>query len=136
MGGGLGLAAASTFAVASTRGQARDARDRRRALSDDDHGGARAPRSAAAALEMMLFGEKLDAEEAHASGWSTGPSAPRSSTPKSGGSPTGSLARAPSPIRLGLRAFAAQDDLDLEQALPLLRDRSPSASAPTTRAKA
>jgi enoyl-CoA hydratase/carnithine racemase len=31
--------------------------------------------------------------------------------------------KSPTALRLGLRAFAAQDDLDLEHALPLLRDR-------------
>jgi enoyl-CoA hydratase/carnithine racemase len=31
--------------------------------------------------------------------------------------------KSPSTVRLGLRAFATQDDLDLETALPMLRDR-------------
>jgi len=31
--------------------------------------------------------------------------------------------KSPITVRLGLRAFAAQDDMDLGQALPLLRDR-------------
>jgi enoyl-CoA hydratase/carnithine racemase len=31
--------------------------------------------------------------------------------------------KSPSTVRLGLEAFAAEDDLDLEEALPLLRDR-------------
>ena len=47
MGGGLGLVAASTFAVASDDGAARHARDPRRPLPDDDHGGPRAARAAA-----------------------------------------------------------------------------------------
>ena len=33
------------------------------------------------------------------------------------------LAKSPMTLRLGLEAFAAQDDLDLEAALPLLRER-------------
>ena len=33
------------------------------------------------------------------------------------------LSKSPSTVRLGLEAFAAQDDLDLEEALPLLRER-------------
>jgi enoyl-CoA hydratase/carnithine racemase len=31
--------------------------------------------------------------------------------------------KSPITVRLGLRAFAAQDDLDLEKALPVLRER-------------
>ena len=46
MGGGLGLVAASHFAIAARERQARDARDQRRALPDDDHGRARARRAA------------------------------------------------------------------------------------------
>jgi enoyl-CoA hydratase/carnithine racemase len=33
------------------------------------------------------------------------------------------LSKSPSTVRLGLDAFAMQDDLDLETALPLLRER-------------
>ena len=65
MGGGLGLVAACTFAVASTEREARDAGDRRRPLPDDDHGRALSRTyRAGGSLEMMLLGERIDAEEA------------------------------------------------------------------------
>jgi enoyl-CoA hydratase/carnithine racemase len=74
-------------------------------------------------LEMMLFGERLDADQAAAYGIVNRAvevaeldGAVKLITDEI-------LLKSPSTIRLGLDAYAAQDDLDLETALPLLRER-------------
>jgi len=73
--------------------------------------------------QMMLLGEKFDAAEALRLGLVNEvvePGALDASVKKL----TDTIAtKSPSTVRLGLRAFAAQDDLAIEQALPLLRDR-------------
>ena len=123
MGGGLGLVAASTFAVASTEAKL--------GTPEIDVGlfpmmimavlARHVPRRRL--LEMMVFGEKLDAEEAARLGLVSRavPPAELDAAVKRMTDTIGS--KSPSTVRLGLRAFAAQDDLDLEAALPLLRAR-------------
>jgi enoyl-CoA hydratase/carnithine racemase len=123
MGGGLGLVAASTFAVAST--------DAKLGTPEIDVGlfpmmimavlARHVPRRRL--LEMMLLGEKFDAHEAARLGLvnrAVEPAALDAEVKKI----TDAIAtKSPITVRLGLRAFAAQDDMDLGQALPLLRDR-------------
>ncbi len=123
LGGGLGLAVASTFAVASTAA--------RLGTPEIDVGlfpmmimavlSRHVPRRRL--IEMMVFGEKLGAEEAERLGLVNRAVPPgeldaeiRRITDKIAG-------KSAVAVRLGLRAFAAQDDLDLEQALPMLRGR-------------
>ncbi len=123
MGGGLGLVAASTFAIASTEAT----------LGTPEINVGLFPMMIMAVLqrlvprrrlvEMMLFGEKLTAEDAHRAGIVNRVVAP--------GELDGAVAlvvnklaqKSPLTVALGLRAFAAQDDLELEAALPLLRER-------------
>jgi enoyl-CoA hydratase/carnithine racemase len=123
MGGGLGLVAASTFAVAST--------DAKLGTPEIDVGlfpmmimailARHVPRRRL--LEMMLFGEKLDAAEAARVGL-VNRAVPPAELDVAVKHITDTLAtKSPITVRLGLRAFAAQDDLDLEAALPLLRAR-------------
>jgi enoyl-CoA hydratase/carnithine racemase len=123
MGGGLGLVAASHFAVA-----ARGAR-----LGTPEINVGLFPMMIMAVLqrivpkrrllEMMLFGERLDADQAAAYGIvNQAVDAPQldAAVNKIAEALAG---RSPVVVRLGLEAFAAQDDLDLETALPLLRER-------------
>ena len=123
MGGGLGIVAASTFAVASSDAMLG---------TPEIHVGlfpmmimavlARVvPRRRL--LDMMLLGEKMDAAEAARIGLvsQTVPPAELDAAVKS------LCARlcegSPVTMTLGLRAFAAQEDRELEEALPMLRDR-------------
>ena len=123
MGGGLGLVAASTFAVACS--------DAKLGTPEIDVGlfpmmimavlARLVPRRAL--LEMMLFGQKLTSEEARALGI-VNRVVPESILDEAVREITSKLAaRSPITIALGLRAFADQADLDLGTALPLLRDR-------------
>jgi enoyl-CoA hydratase/carnithine racemase len=123
LGGGLGLAAACTFAVVSTEAKL--------GTPEIDVGlfpmmimavlARHVPRRRL--LEMMLCGERFDANEAVALGLAN-----RAASPDDLDAEvrkiTDALARKSAmAIRLGLRAFAAQDDLGLEEALPMLRGR-------------
>ena len=72
---------------------------------------------------MMLFGERMDADHAVLAGLINRAvevaeldGAVKHITDQI-------LSKSPITLRLGLEAFAAQDDLDLEAALPLLRER-------------
>jgi enoyl-CoA hydratase/carnithine racemase len=123
LGGGLGLVAASTFAVAST--------DAKLGTPEVEVGlfpmiimamlTRVVPRRRL--LEMMLFGQKLDAEEALRVGL-LNRAVPADQLDAEVGKAVDAIAsKSPIALRLGLRAFAAQDDLELERALPLLRDR-------------
>jgi enoyl-CoA hydratase/carnithine racemase len=123
MGGGLGLVAASTFAVA--------AEEARLGTPEIEVGlfpmmimavlARHVPRRRL--LEMMLMGEKLDAREAARLGLVNRVVAASELDAEVKKITDGIAIRSPSTVRLGLRAFAAQDDLDLERALPMLRDR-------------
>jgi enoyl-CoA hydratase/carnithine racemase len=123
MGGGLGLVAASTFAVAESGAT----------LGTPEINVGLFPMMIMAVLarvvprrkllEMMLFGQKLSADEALTAGLLNRvvpaeelDAAVRTLTDEIG-------KKSPLTVGLGLRAFAAQDDLDLEQALPMLREK-------------
>jgi enoyl-CoA hydratase/carnithine racemase len=123
LGGGLGLAAACTFAIAS--------QGARLGTPEIDLGifpmmimavlSRRIPRRRL--TEMMLFGEKLEAEEAARLGL-VNRCVPHDELDVAVKTICDAIAsKSATTVRLGLRAIAAQDDMDLEQALPLLRDR-------------
>jgi enoyl-CoA hydratase/carnithine racemase len=123
MGGGLGLVAASTFAVASTEAK----------LGTPEIDVGLFPMMIMAVLarhvprrrleQMMLLGEKLDAEEAARLGLVNAAVSPETLDAEVKRITDALLGKSPITVRLGLRAFAAQDDLDLETAIPMLRDR-------------
>jgi enoyl-CoA hydratase/carnithine racemase len=123
MGGGLGLVAASHFAVAQRGAK----------LGTPEVNVGLFPMMIMAVLqrvvprrrllEMMLFGERMDADQAVAAGLVNRAvdaaeldAAVKRYTDQI-------VSKSPITLRLGLEAFAAQDDLDLEAALPLLRER-------------
>jgi enoyl-CoA hydratase/carnithine racemase len=123
MGGGLGLVAASTFAVASTEAK----------LGTPEIDVGLFPMMIMAVLarhvprrrliEMMLTGEKLDAHEAARVGLVNRAAEPAALDAEVRKITDVVATKSPITVRLGLRAFAAQDDLAIEQALPLLRER-------------
>ena len=123
MGGGLGLVAASTFAVAST--------DARFGTPEVDLGifpmmimgvlARHVPRRRL--LEMMLLAQRFAADEAARLGLVNRAVAPGSLDAEVKTITDALATKSASTLRLGLRAFAAQDDLALADALPLLRDR-------------
>jgi enoyl-CoA hydratase/carnithine racemase len=74
-------------------------------------------------VEMMLLGQKLGADEARAAGI-VGRVVPLAELDAAVAELAGALAaKSPITTRLGLRAIADAEELDLERALPLLRDR-------------
>lgn len=123
MGGGLGLVAASTFAIADA--------DAKLGTPEIDVGlfpmmimavlARLVPRRAL--LDMMLLGKKLSAEEARAIGIvnEVAASADLDATTKR--LVDALVSKSPKTIALGLRAFAEQDDMDLAAALPMLRGK-------------
>ncbi len=123
MGGGLGLVAACTFAIASTEAT----------LGTPEINVGLFPMMIMAVLqrlvprrrlvEMMLFGEKLTAEEAHRAGIVNRVVTPGELDDAVVQVVSKLVGKSPMALALGLRAFAAQDDLELEAALPLLRGR-------------
>lgn len=123
MGGGLGLVAASHFAVA-VRGAK---------LGTPEINVGLFPMMIMAVLkrvvprrrllEMMLFGERFDADHAKEIGILNRVVEPADLDAAVKQITDALLSKSPSTLRLGLEAFAAQDDLDLEHALPLLRER-------------
>jgi enoyl-CoA hydratase/carnithine racemase len=123
MGGGLGLVAASTFAVASTEAK----------LGTPEIDVGLFPMMIMAVLarhvprrrleQMMLLGEKLDAEEAARLGLVSAAVSPETLDGEVKRITDALVSKSPITVRLGLRAFAAQDDMDLETAIPMLRDR-------------
>jgi len=123
MGGGLGLVAASTFAVASTEAK----------LGTPEIDVGLFPMMIMAVLarvmprrrllEMMLFGEKVGAEEAARIGLVNRAVAPEQLDAAVKAITDAIATKSPVTVRLGMRAFAAQDDVDLERALPMLRER-------------
>ncbi|WP_437736014.1 enoyl-CoA hydratase/isomerase family protein [Sorangium sp. So ce1335] len=123
LGGGLGLVAASHFAIG-----ARGAK-----LGTPEINVGLFPMMIMAVLqrhvsrrkllEMMLLGQRLDADEAARCGLlnkAVEPDALDAAVEEVTSTIAG---KSPIAVRLGLEAFAAQDDLDLESALPLLRER-------------
>jgi enoyl-CoA hydratase/carnithine racemase len=123
MGGGLGLVAAAHFAIGSL--------EARLGTPEIDVG--LFPMMIMAVLrrhvprrrlvQMMLFGEKLDADEAVRVGLLQR-AVPAAELDAAVAEVTARIAeKSPLTVRLGLEAMAAQDDLSLEDALPLLRER-------------
>lgn len=121
MGGGLGLVAASTFAVASS--------DAKLGTPEIDVGLFPMMIMAVLArlvsrrklLEMMLFGQKLTADEALGAGILNRvvPDAELDAAVKSITDHV--VTKSPKTMALGLTAFAKQDDMGLAEALPMLR---------------
>jgi enoyl-CoA hydratase/carnithine racemase len=123
MGGGFGLVAACTFAIAVEDAQ----------MGTPEIEVGLFPMMIMAVLrrfvprrrllQMMLLGEKFSAGEALAMGI-LNKVVPAAELDKAVGDLTATLAsKSPTATRHGLRAFAAQDDLDLAAALPMLRGR-------------
>lgn len=123
MGGGLGLVAASHFAIASI--------DAKLGTPEIDVGlfpmmimaVLRRHVSRRRLVQMMLFGEKLGAPEAASLGL-VNRAVPAEELDQAVAEVASRIAeKSPLTVRLGLEAMAAQDDLALEEALPLLRER-------------
>jgi enoyl-CoA hydratase/carnithine racemase len=119
MGGGLGLVAASTFAIAQSDAM----------LGTPEVNVGLFPMMIMAVLarvvprrkllEMMLLGERMSAHEALKMGLVSevgGDASVDALVQKI-------VSKSPITLKLGLRAFAEQDDLDLEKALPMLRGK-------------
>ncbi len=123
MGGGLGIVAASTFAIGQT-----DA-----TLGTPEINVGLFPMMIMAVLarvvprrklqEMMLLGEKLTAEEARAAGLLGSVVAADALDAAVDALVAKIASKSPSTLKLGLRAFAEQDDMDLASALPMLRGK-------------
>ncbi len=123
MGGGLGIVAASTFAVA----------DEGAKLGTPEIDVGLFPMMIMAVLarivsrrrllEMMLFGQKLSAADALADGIlnKVVPTTELDAAVKKITDDV--VSKSPSTIALGLRAYAAQADMELEKSLPMLRDK-------------
>ncbi len=121
MGGGLGIVAASHFAIAQS--------DAKLGTPEVDVGlfpfmiaavlARIVPRRAL--VEMMLRGQKLEAQTAQQIGILSRVVSPENLDVEIDVLCTDLAARSPTALRLGLRAFAAQDDLALADALPMLR---------------
>ncbi len=123
MGGGLGLVAASTFAVAST--------DASLGTPEVDVGlfpmmimavlAKHVPRRRL--VEMMVFGERITADEAARLGLVNRAVAPAELDEAVTAITEKVATKSAITVRLGLEAFFDQDDLDVATALPLLQAR-------------
>jgi enoyl-CoA hydratase/carnithine racemase len=123
MGGGLGLVAASTFAIASSEAL----------LGTPEVDVGLFPMMIMAVLsrlmprrrlvEMMLLGQKLTAEEARAAGIVGRVVPPGDLDAAVDELVRGIVSKSPKTLELGLAAISDSEPLDLEQALPLLRER-------------
>jgi enoyl-CoA hydratase/carnithine racemase len=123
MGGGLGLVAASTLAVAAS--------DAKLGTPEIDVG--LFPMMIMAVLtrfvprrrlvQMMLLGEKIGADEALRLGLVNEVTSPDDLDASVKRIVDALVSKSPSTIALGLRAYVEQDGLDLEAALPLLRTK-------------
>ncbi len=123
MGGGLGLVAASTFAIASSEAQ----------LGTPEINVGLFPMMIMAILErlvprrrlvkMMLLGEKLSAAEAAQIGLLNLSVKPEELDAAVQSLATELASKSPLTLKLGLRALLAQEDLPLDRAIPLLRDK-------------
>jgi enoyl-CoA hydratase/carnithine racemase len=122
MGGGLGLVAASTFAVAQSGA----------VLATPEINVGLFPMMIMAVLarvvprrkltEMMLFGEKMSAEDALAAGLLNKVVSAESLDAVIHADYCDRIAKkSPKTVALGLRAYAKQSDMPLEEALPYLR---------------
>jgi enoyl-CoA hydratase/carnithine racemase len=123
LGGGLGLAAACTFAVAST--------DAKLGTPEIDVGlfpmiimavlARHVPRRRL--VEMSLLGQKFSAEEGVRLGLLNRAVAPAELDAEVKKITDAIASKSPVTVRLGLRAAVAQDGMGLEEALPMLRQR-------------
>lgn len=123
MGGGLGIVAASTFAVASLDAE----------LGTPEINVGLFPMMIMAVLsrhvprrrlvEMMLFGERVKAEEAAKLGLVNRAVAADALDATVAEITTQIASKSPITVKLGLEAFFDQDDLDIKSALPLLQER-------------
>ena len=123
MGGGLGVVAACTFAIASTEAK----------LGTPEVNVGLFPFMIMALLErvmgrralveMMLLGKRLTAEEAAARGLVNRAVAPAELDAAVGELAAEIAEKSPSALRLGLRALADTEDLDLDAKLPVLSQR-------------
>ncbi len=123
MGGGLGLVAASHFAVASTSAK----------LGTPEINVGLFPMMIMAVLarvvpqrrllELMLLGERIDAAEAASLGLVSRAVDPAELDAAVEKYVAGVASKSPLTVKLGLEAYAAQADLSLADALPLLRER-------------
>lgn len=123
MGGGLGIVAASTFAIAQD--------DAKLGTPEIDVG--LFPMMIMAVLarlvprrrlvEMMLFGEKLSAAQAKEAGILNRVVSAAELDGAVKSVTDALLSKSPKTIALGLSAFAKQDDMELEAALPMLREK-------------
>lgn len=123
LGGGFGLTAASTFAIATTEAQ----------LGTPEIDVGLFPMMIMAVLarfvprrrllQMMLLGEKISSADALALGI-LNQVVPANELDGAVDALVARLAeKSPSAMRLGLRAFAAQDEVAMEESLPILRAR-------------
>jgi enoyl-CoA hydratase/carnithine racemase len=123
MGGGLGLVAACHFAIASESAK----------FGTPEINVGLFPMMIMAVLgrivprrrlmSMMLLGERMSAAEAKDAGIVGEVVLPKALDETVAGLTDKLASKSPITIKLGLEAFAAQDDLELDKALPLLRDR-------------
>jgi enoyl-CoA hydratase/carnithine racemase len=123
MGGGLGLVAASTFALASTNAN----------LGTPEIDVGLFPMMIMAVLQrfvprrklvqMMLLGERLDAAEAAELGLLNSVHVPEELDAAVNALADKLVSKAPLAIRHGLEALHAQDGKLLEESVPMLRDR-------------
>lgn len=123
LGGGLGLVAASTFAIAAQNAE----------LGTPEINVGLFPMMIMAVLarhmprrrllEMMLLGQKLTAQEAVPCGLLNS-AVPEGELDEAVAELVDDLvSRSPTAIRLGLRAFAAQEDMALVDSIPMLREK-------------
>jgi enoyl-CoA hydratase/carnithine racemase len=123
MGGGLGLAAACHFAIGSTEAK----------LGTPEVNVGLFPMMIMAVLrrimphrrmvQMMLLGERLSGEEAVAAGLLQRAVAPAELDQAVDELAASLMEKSPLTLQLGLEALAAQEALELSEALPLLRTR-------------
>jgi enoyl-CoA hydratase/carnithine racemase len=123
LGGGLGLVAASTFAIASTEAK----------LGTPEINVGLFPFMIMAVLqrvmprrrlvEMMLSGERLSAEQAEAVGLVNKAVAPAELDAEVSRIATMIASKSPSTIRLGLEALRDTEELSLDDKLPILSSR-------------
>jgi enoyl-CoA hydratase/carnithine racemase len=123
MGGGLGIVAACTFAIASTEAE----------LATPEINVGLFPMMIMAVLskvvprrrllEMMIFGERMKGDEAAKIGLVNRAVAPAELDAAVKTMTDGIAGKSPITVRLGLQAFAEQDDMAASDALPMLRER-------------
>lgn len=123
MGGGLGMVAACDFAIACQSATFGTPEIKRGLFPMMIMAVLRRVVSRRKLLEMMLLGETLDADAAERLELISRV-VPDADLDAATAELAGKLAaQSPTAMRLGLAAWNAQADLDLERALPLLRDR-------------